>query len=205
MTNVVDLLETTLSRNSPQQRKMIAASIALLLSHYYVPDVSPELQKAQAKDWLDDLSEFGAELVAEACREWRRERNRRPTIADMRNVCTAITIRRDAELRPPAERYVRPVRPFVQPVAFRPNPNHEQMRREGRAISDEFARRHGFADIVAYEAAGGSVADVVKGIPSVEAAPDFTSAAEAVAAVTMRTIEASIQSAAGTTTLPAAA
>ena len=70
----------------------------------------------------------------------------------------------------------------------------EEDRRQGRAIQDEFARRHGFADIADYEAAGGSIIDVIRGIPSVEAAPGFASAAEAVA-MAMRAIEASVQSA----------
>jgi len=173
---------------------MIAASITLLLSHYYTPDVSPELQKAQAKDWLDDLSEFGAELVAEACQQWRREHSRRPTIAGMRKMCAASMMMREAQSRPPTPVVWR-VQRIVRPIAIKPrNPKHEEDRRQGRAIQDEFARRHGFADIADYEAAGGKIIDVIRGIPSVEAAPGFTSAAVAAAAV-MRAIAASVQSA----------
>src|SRR4051794_19814370 len=84
---VVNLHTRTTSLDLRQRRAAIAASIALLLSHYYLPDVSEEVRTAQAKDWLDDLVDFSAEIVASACQDWRRTQNRRPTIADIRGLC----------------------------------------------------------------------------------------------------------------------
>ena len=194
MSDVVDLQPKTTSPDLQQQRKMILPAVALLLSHYFLPDVPAEIKKAQARDWVDNLIEFGAELVGAACREWLREHSRRPMIADIRKQCLAIEAERQQRAAPPpvpASHRVVQLRPAPKPWI---SPEQERMRREGRAISDAFARRHGFADIADYEAAGGSIIDVIRGIPSVEAAPGFASAAEAVA-MAMRAIEASVQSA----------
>ena len=43
-----------------------------------------------AADWLEDLAEFGPEIVAAACREWRRKPGgKRPTPGDIRALCIA--------------------------------------------------------------------------------------------------------------------
>lgn len=41
-------------------------------------------------DWLDDLSEFPAMIVAEACKRWRQGNTRRPTPGDIRLACIEI-------------------------------------------------------------------------------------------------------------------
>lgn len=45
------------------------------------------MREAQALDWLDDLREFGAEIVSVACMEWRRSQTKRPTPAEIRRLC----------------------------------------------------------------------------------------------------------------------
>jgi hypothetical protein len=47
------------------------------------------MRRSIAADWLDDLGEFGPELVGIACRDWRRMAIRRPTPADIRALCVA--------------------------------------------------------------------------------------------------------------------
>lgn len=54
------------------------------------------MREAQAQDWLEDLREFGAEVVEAACREWRRKPGgRRPTPGDIRALCIDEKERRD--------------------------------------------------------------------------------------------------------------
>lgn len=45
------------------------------------------IRREQSKAWLEDLAEFDADTVANACREWRRTHNRKPAIADIRRLC----------------------------------------------------------------------------------------------------------------------
>lgn len=66
-----------------------AAVIGRLLAHYWASDEPPALRRVIADDWLEDLEEFGPELVGTACREWRRTQTRRPTPADMRALAIA--------------------------------------------------------------------------------------------------------------------
>lgn len=64
--------------------------------------MSPELRTLQSRDWLDDLGEFPAAIVAEACTEWRqRPGGRRPTPGDIRTICVESRTRKE-ELRRPA-------------------------------------------------------------------------------------------------------
>ena len=76
--------------------RQVAGLIARLLLHYWAGDMSDGARKAMAEDWLDDLREFGPEIVVEACSRWRRSQTRRPTIADIRALC----IEEQAERRP---------------------------------------------------------------------------------------------------------
>ena len=85
---------------SPTQRlnsndRTIAERVATLLSHYWIGDEPEAVRTAQAHDWLDDLREFGAAIVARACQEWRQTSARRPTPADLR----ALAVRFQGEMR----------------------------------------------------------------------------------------------------------
>lgn len=77
------------SRPSQDNDRQVAATIARLLLHYWAPgDLSDEARKAMAADWLEDLSEFGPDVVGHACREWRRKPiNRRPLPGEIRALC----------------------------------------------------------------------------------------------------------------------
>lgn len=77
------------SSTSQDNDRQVAATIARLLLHYWAPgELSDEARRAMAADWLEDLSEFGPEIVANACREWRRRPiNRRPLPGEIRAIC----------------------------------------------------------------------------------------------------------------------
>lgn len=68
----------------------IAALVTRLLGHYWTADEPAAVRQAQIEDWLDDLREFPAEMVENACREWRRRPGgKRPTPGDIRQICIA--------------------------------------------------------------------------------------------------------------------
>lgn len=72
---------------NPAEPQKVVARIAALLSHYYVPDSRPELQRAVAHDWIDCIGEFPWWAIQEACRKWMRMERRRPTPSDIRDLC----------------------------------------------------------------------------------------------------------------------
>ncbi len=75
------------SRPSPDVDRAVAGIVAGLLLHYYSPgDLSEAARQAMARDWVEDLREFGPAIAADACREWRRTQERRPTPADIRKL-----------------------------------------------------------------------------------------------------------------------
>jgi hypothetical protein len=65
----------------------LAALIATLLSHFWTAADPPASREAQIADWIEDLHEFPYHDIAAACREWRRAHTKRPTIAEIRNLC----------------------------------------------------------------------------------------------------------------------
>lgn len=81
-------------------RPEITASIARLFSHY-TPRLNPAgLSEGRARevaaermslkaDWLEDMEEYPAWVVADACRQWRRcaKGMFQPSIADIRGIC----------------------------------------------------------------------------------------------------------------------
>lgn len=84
----------------------IAALIVRLMSHYWTADDPPAAREAQTLDWIEDLVEFGTDSVARACGEWRRTQSKRPTIADIRALCSKDRelYRHDRALPPPDQR-----------------------------------------------------------------------------------------------------
>lgn len=76
---------------SPDPKREVAAIVGRLLLHYFVPgEISDGARKAMAEDWVEDLAEFPPQIVADACRTWRRKPNgRRPLPGDIRALCIA--------------------------------------------------------------------------------------------------------------------
>jgi hypothetical protein len=65
----------------------IAEIVVRLLNHFGTVDEPVAVRKAIARDWIEDLAEFSARQVDDACREWRRTKSHRPTISDIRSMC----------------------------------------------------------------------------------------------------------------------
>ncbi len=72
---------------APADRAQVSARIATLLAHYYVPDMPASLQTAVMSDWLDELAEFPAWAIQQACRAWLRREKRKPSLADIISLC----------------------------------------------------------------------------------------------------------------------
>lgn len=64
---------------APADREAVLACIAGLMAHYFVPGMTEGLHKSVALDWADDLASFPLWAVREACRDWRRTNDRKPT------------------------------------------------------------------------------------------------------------------------------
>lgn len=125
----------------------IAAIVARLLNHYWVPDLPSEVWQAQFEDWLYDLGEFTPALVADACTRFRRQPgNRRPVPGDIRTFCVemrhesrehqlAITDRRDQWPEWLAQQYgPLPKGPHIRAEGI---VGHGKWLRLGRALSAE--------------------------------------------------------------------
>jgi hypothetical protein len=74
----------------PADRSWLLSRILTLLSHYRQDALPPALEAAVAEDWAEDLDEFPAWAIAEATRTWRRTRKFKPTIAEMRQLCSDL-------------------------------------------------------------------------------------------------------------------
>ena len=84
---------------APADRAETSARIAALLAHYFVPDMPAGLQTVIMTDWLDELAEFPAWAIQEACRGWLRNEKRKPTLADIIRVCNRATYDSKTEVR----------------------------------------------------------------------------------------------------------
>ena len=132
--------------------------IARLLLHFWTPqDLSDGARKAMAEDWLNDLREFGPEIVSIACGEWRRAQTKRPAIADIRRLC--IEQQRERGIRGPDGP---PMLPPPDRVARQADAREERFRRmalEGREVTDRWARQKGYRDFDEYLDSGGTIPD----------------------------------------------
>jgi len=68
----------------------ILALVSRLMGHYWLATEPEPVRRAQLEDWLDDLIEFKSEIVADACRQWRRTGIRRPLPSDIRRFCVEL-------------------------------------------------------------------------------------------------------------------
>lgn len=62
----------------------IAGRVQTLLSHYFSPELSPEVREAAIDDWITALVAFPREAIAAACDGYLRDQpRRRPTPGDI--------------------------------------------------------------------------------------------------------------------------
>lgn len=136
--------------------RAVAGLIARLLLHYWTPQqLSDGARAAMAADWLDDLREFGPDLVAEACASWRRTQSRRPTPADIRSL--AIQAQRELAARSemlalPSPGYAEAERRRLEREA-----RYAELAAAGSQITDAWARGKGHRDFEHYLASGGTI------------------------------------------------
>lgn len=71
-----------ISENTGSVRQ-VASLVTRLLNHYWTANEPEEVRRAQVEDWIEDLVQFGPEVVSRACGRWRLTQNRRPTPADI--------------------------------------------------------------------------------------------------------------------------
>jgi len=80
---------------------LIAERVTTLLSHYWTAAEDERLRALQISDWLDDLGEFPAMIVADSCALWRRSYpGKRPTPGDIRQLCREVTPRKREAPKP---------------------------------------------------------------------------------------------------------
>ena len=81
---------------APIERGVLLARVMALLAHYRQDAMPPEVERALAVDWVEDLGEFPRWAVEEACRAWRRDPKRyrfRPLPGDLRQLCQQAVAR----------------------------------------------------------------------------------------------------------------
>jgi hypothetical protein len=101
----------------PADRGHLLARILALLSHYRERDpLPPAVEQAIAEDWADDLGEYPAWAVEEACRAWRRDPKRyrfKPLPNDIRLICEEI-IEPQAVLKRRVRKLIQLVTPGIE-------------------------------------------------------------------------------------------
>ena len=60
-----------LEQLQPPAPSYILGRIEVLESRYFEKDTTAEVQKQLDREWIEDLSEYPADLLDEACRNWR--------------------------------------------------------------------------------------------------------------------------------------
>jgi len=76
-----DYLEAMEPLMKPADTQRTMARIAVLMAHYWTPQMPENLQKAVAVDWGHALNELPWNVVDATAREWVKTRERRPTPA----------------------------------------------------------------------------------------------------------------------------
>jgi len=94
-TDVPDLrrqLEMIEVAMQPGEPGAVLGRIHALLAHYRGAELPEAVERAIAADWLDDIAEFPASVVAEACRRHRRgpKMRFRPLPGEIRESCIEI-------------------------------------------------------------------------------------------------------------------
>lgn len=71
--------------NAGRHAEWIAGRVQTLLSHYFSPELSPEVREAAIDDWIKALVDQGRDDIEDACQTYLRDQPRcRPTPGDIR-------------------------------------------------------------------------------------------------------------------------
>lgn len=72
---------------APAGESALIPRITGLLAHYWQQDADSRVKQMVLLDWAEGLSDFPQTVVHEACRTWLRRETKRPSIADIRQIC----------------------------------------------------------------------------------------------------------------------
>lgn len=75
MPQILAAMEYVSEMCRPAEDDYILTKIEILESRYFVSDLDDSTQKALDEEWLEDLEEYPADLIARACKNWRRGNN----------------------------------------------------------------------------------------------------------------------------------
>lgn len=136
------------------KRRAIAEKVGTLLNHYWTPADDPRVRARTAADWIADLIEFDFDVVAEACDEWRRGQERRPTPAGLRAICWR-TVREREQRHLDQTKFALPQLTHQQRLeAAREAAAQETRYAQAFAWRQRFAESRGFPDYTAVMAHG---------------------------------------------------
>ena len=82
------------SMNDPKPTaEWITARVEAMLSHYYRPEISEEADLLAAASWIDVLGDLPQDATDQACSEWERNEEKRPTPAGIRKRALARVVK----------------------------------------------------------------------------------------------------------------
>lgn len=83
---------------APTEREVVAVLLGRLAMHYALADRPAEHHQMVVDDYVEDLAEYPAAVIAEVVREWRRTEKWWPRVAELRERCETILHQRRKEL-----------------------------------------------------------------------------------------------------------
>ena len=107
MEEAQSLLATCETLRRPVDPEWLMGRVATLLGQFFVSQTEEAEMRAMLADWRDALAEFPQWAVAEACSEWLRTQERKPTIAAIRKLAqqhfAVVEFTRQKAMRGPQE------------------------------------------------------------------------------------------------------
>lgn len=74
--SLLQMREATISANRPVARPAALALLEKLFQHYPPKALNAAAQKSSWEDWLEDVGHLPQDVLADACRAWRRADNK---------------------------------------------------------------------------------------------------------------------------------
>lgn len=80
---------------APATEEQIMFHVGKLALHYPQPDLAEGANKSRWNDWFDDFADVPEDVLAAACRDWRRSPSRfAPSPGQLLELCVGFKIRR---------------------------------------------------------------------------------------------------------------
>lgn len=141
----------------PAERAQILGHVTKIMHHSFLLDIDERLWDEIFDDWVEDLREYPAWCIAEACRQWRRAKpGKKPGPGHIRRLCWMIFDRECLTLQALKQLVDGlPPRPVHVKLSWRHDPRNPVSDSCGPKWVDEFGRpvtRTGeLLDIIPYE------------------------------------------------------